>query len=226
MDDVVSVSCMGLVTMAIQVDGSLWSWGIADFSPVHEIPFEGHHYPIRIMDDVAHVSVGGQHVMAIKADGSLWGWGWEDWIPGDGMPEGSYIPTHIMDDVVSVFAGVASTMAIKTDGSLWAWGHNWDGHLGDGTSTERLLYPTHIMDDIAAVALGSMTTLAVQSDGSLWGWGWFSNMYPLLRRDMPDDFCLDSIPLDVCIDDYTYVHGRVLTPTKVLDGVMLLIQSR
>ncbi len=37
----------------------------------------------------------------------------------------------------SVSAGYAHMVAIKTDGTLWTWGYNYNGQLGDGTTTDK-----------------------------------------------------------------------------------------
>jgi alpha-tubulin suppressor-like RCC1 family protein len=37
----------------------------------------------------------------------------------------------------SVSAGINTTLGIKTDGTLWACGVNWNGQLGDGTTTNK-----------------------------------------------------------------------------------------
>lgn len=36
-----------------------------------------------------------------------------------------------------IAAGGFHTVAIKSDGTLWAWGNNFDGQLGDGTTTDK-----------------------------------------------------------------------------------------
>ena len=66
----------------------------------------------------------------------------------------------------------SSTLAIKTNGKLVAWGHNFDGELGDGTTTDRVA-PEQIGADThwAQVSIGSTCTLAVKTDGTLWAWG-------------------------------------------------------
>jgi len=77
-----------------------------------------------------------------------------------------------MDDVVTVSSGRYTTMAVRTNGTLWAWGANWDGQLGDGTTTDRHT-PVKIMDDVVAVSNNIWgSTMAIKTDGSLWGWGW------------------------------------------------------
>ena len=64
------------------------------------------------------------------------------------------------------------TIGIKKDGTLWAWGNNFDGQLGDGTTTNKLT-PTQIgtANNWQSISVGNSHTIALKTDGTLWGWG-------------------------------------------------------
>jgi alpha-tubulin suppressor-like RCC1 family protein len=78
--------------------------------------------------------------------------------------------------VVAVSAGSGHSLALRSDGAVLAWGNNWDGQLGDGTTTTR-------MSPVAVVGLGpgsgvvaidaaqSSFSLALKSDGTVLAWG-------------------------------------------------------
>lgn len=92
LDHVAAVSCGFDNTAAIRTDGSLWVWGVSEFSgngnvgndwyetPNSEGGYAIQTVPMKIMEDVAAAQAGSfemeNQTMAIKTDGSLWTWGY------------------------------------------------------------------------------------------------------------------------------------------------------
>ena len=67
-------------------------------------------------------------------------------------------------------------LAGGTDNVAWAWGSNFNGELGDGTSTERLT-PVRVqnLSGLLTVAAGGGHSLALKNDRTVWTWGLNSN---------------------------------------------------
>jgi alpha-tubulin suppressor-like RCC1 family protein len=73
--------------------------------------------------------------------------------------------------VTSLGAGAYHSLALKSDGTVWAWGRNYDGPLGDGTTTKSLT-PVQVKNLSGVTALaGAYHSLALKSDGTVWAWG-------------------------------------------------------
>ncbi|MCX8668166.1 RCC1 domain-containing protein, partial [Bifidobacterium sp. B3998] len=78
-----------------------------------------------------------------------------------------------------VSLGDQHSAAIGSDGNLYTWGYNFNGQLGDGTTSSRST-PTLIQKPAGAsdgfawtqVSLGNSHSSAFGSDGQLYTWGW------------------------------------------------------
>jgi len=78
-------------------------------------------------------------------------------------------------------ASTIHSASIHADGTLWTWGSNFDGQLGDGSTTAhaqpaQVLLPNTSATDPAnahwaQVAAGTGHTLALTTDGQLYAWG-------------------------------------------------------
>jgi len=137
------------------------------------------------------VAAGDYTSLAVNADGSLWAWGSNQYgVRGDGttgenitnpiqvpIPNRLTTPSRIGKHAVAV--GISSYAAIDTEGQVWTWGANWNGRLGDGTTTSRyspaLVKKSANAGDyltgIVSIAAGGGTMAAIDADGMVWTWG-------------------------------------------------------
>ena len=74
--------------------------------------------------------------------------------------------------------GPYSGAAINSDGSLYTSGAGAYGMLGNGSSSDVLIFQQIDSDSWADISIGVGHMIAVKCDGSLWGWG-LNNRYQL-----------------------------------------------
>jgi alpha-tubulin suppressor-like RCC1 family protein len=167
--DWAAVSAGGSRTVALKLDGSLWTWGtvgtIQGYPATRKSPGR-----IGTATDWAAISIGKDYTVALKTDGSLWAWA----IPsGDRFGPGLEVPVQVgtATDWAAISVG-SHAVALRRDSSLWAWGGNVYGQLGDGTNASKNA-PVRVgtETDWAAASAGNGHTLAIKTDGSLWAWG-------------------------------------------------------
>jgi len=177
------LSCGDDYTAAIKTDGTLWTWGRADFGNLGNASVT-----VTISTPVTtfaggtnwkQVSGGNSHTAAIKTDGTLWVWG-----NGDSGRLGNNSVSGVSTPVTTfaggtnwkqVACGEVHTVAIKTDGTLWTWGRAFPGLLGNGaTAVVSVVTPITTFaggTNWKQVSCGVNNTAAIKTDGTLWIWG-------------------------------------------------------
>lgn len=142
-------------------------------------------------NSVLEVAAGDYNSFAVKTDGTLWVWGSNQYgARGDGtsgnnlatpvqvpMPARVTTPSRTGQHAVAV--GTGCYAAIDTQGQVWTWGVNWNGRLGDGTTTSRFTpervkrsaNPDDYLTGIVSISIGGGTMAAVDADGTVWTWG-------------------------------------------------------
>lgn len=172
------VSVLGNFAVAVNRDGTIYSWGNNAFGQLGTGKIEQKNSFIQIGTDSNWKSIGadGYTPLAIKTDNTIWSWGLNGvGQMGDGSVVNKNFPVRITSiaNIKSSSAAMTShTLAVTTDGGLWAWGYNYSGQLGNGT-TQNLAVPTLIgsSTDWKTVSVGTSSSYAIKNDGSLWGWG-------------------------------------------------------
>jgi len=134
--------------------------------------------PFSADTDTSHhiIAVGAYHSIALRSNGTVWAWGHNDWgrlgngtnIISSDVP----VPVSNLTGVTAVAASYGHSLALKSDGTVWAWGRNFEGQLGNGTSTNSNV-PVQVsnLTGVIAVAAGGGHSLALKSDGAVWAWG-------------------------------------------------------
>jgi len=153
---VAAIAAGGNFSVALNVDGTVWTWGQNNLGQLGVGPNSGPDscagapcsmVPVRVpgLTNVVAVSAFGSHVLALRCDSGF----------------------------TSVRAGCDSGVT-----SVWAWGANTNGQLGDG-STDMQVVPVQVRDSVGSgyvsnvigIAAGGMHSLALMNDGTVQAWG-------------------------------------------------------
>jgi alpha-tubulin suppressor-like RCC1 family protein len=119
---------------ALEVDGSVWTWGENDMGQLGGGPETGRlrAEPLRPLAGISGLACGADHCVAWRVDGRTWTWGRNDHGQlGDGSIRNSAAPTEIrLPPVRSAAGGRDHTLAVTLDSRVLAWGANGAGQLG------------------------------------------------------------------------------------------------
>jgi alpha-tubulin suppressor-like RCC1 family protein/uncharacterized protein YkwD/plastocyanin/thiol-disulfide isomerase/thioredoxin/uncharacterized membrane protein YphA (DoxX/SURF4 family) len=186
LDDVVAIDAGSYYSLALRSDGSVWAWGYNYGGQLGDGTTTTRLTPVQVsgpmgtgtLGGVVAIAAGYYHSLALRSDGSVWAWGSNGYGQlGDGTTTTRLTPVQVsgpggtgtLGGVVAIAAGSYYSLALRSDGSVWAWGFNYDGCLGDGTTTTRLT-PVQVLGlggngtlgNVVAIAAGGGHGLAVQ----------------------------------------------------------------
>ncbi len=197
--DIIKISAREYHTVVLKNDGTVWAWGYNSHGQLGNGTTTNSNLPVQLMDalgtgyltDIIQISTGDYHAVALKNDGSVWAWGYNSYGGlGNGTTTSTKLPIQVKDslgtgyltDIKQVSVGNAYTLALKNDGTVWAWGYNYNGQLGDGTTTNTKL-PIQVknvsgsgyLTNIIQISAGNNYVIALKNDGTVWAWGYNAN---------------------------------------------------
>ena len=169
-------------SFAIQ-NGGVFAWGYNGAGNLGNNSNVNSSVPVAVTglsSGVTAIASGDYFSLAIKG-GGVYAWGAADL--GNGSGSGSEVPVAVSalsSGVTAIAAGGSSgnnfSLAVQ-GGRVYAWGANYEGRLGDGTTTTHLtpeqIDPADLTNIISVAAnLGGSSAYALSSDGSIWDWGY------------------------------------------------------
>ncbi len=166
-------------SLALKSDGTVWGFGGNFKGQLGDGSVMMQKTPVRVGDltGVRSIAAGRFFSLVLKTDGTVWGFGDNEGGQlgtgaGSGLPVTSPVQAVGLSNVTAIAAGDAHGLAVRNDGTVWAWGSNFEGQLGDGTTTGRAT-PAQVpgLSGIVAVAAGEKHSLALKNDGTVWAWG-------------------------------------------------------
>lgn len=177
-------------SLALDANGYVWAWGTNSRGQLGDGTTTDHATPAQVLvpNRVQGIAAGHAYSLAVSRDGSVWAWGDNyNGQLGDGTHTDRLTPTRalILQGVQAVAAGIGDyyshSLALDIHGLVWAWGANYEGQLGDGTTTGRTAAGRVAdLSGIIAIAAGATHSLALDDQGQAYAWG--GNYYGQLGR--------------------------------------------
>ena len=168
-----------LWALAIQSNGTLWSWGY-NLSGECGLGTANSSFssPMQIGSSLwSKIACGYSSNLAIQTNGTLWAWGQQRWGQlGNGSTAIASLSNPVQIGIQSYWVNVANgaknSFMIQNNGALWASGDSASGALGNNTTTS-FSTPVQVstISNWSQAACGYLFSIALQSNGTLWSWG-------------------------------------------------------
>lgn len=225
-DDIAVVAAGDFHSLALDVDGDLWTFGWnIDGQLGHSTNAgldEPNPTPTQVLTGLEAIAAGGGHSLVVTDASNLLTFGWNRFgqlghttnSGVDGAPPNS-TPTQVLSGVAVVEAGDFHSLARKNDGSLWTFGLNLHGQLGHSGNfeTENVgATPTMVASGVAEVAAGGSHSLMLTNGGDVLGFG--DNTHGQLGEPLlTGGEVVSAVPIAVDLPEY-----RPGEPRRLLDS--------
>jgi hypothetical protein len=178
------LSCGGMHSAAVTVDGFLYAFGKSDSGqtgfPTWYLAFSTNIYFPRLVEgisDVIDVKCGGFFTLILTAAGTVYGMGKDDYgclgtgieaDPHENVKEGP-LPVHFPQDVIikEISAGGWHSLFLSEEGRLYCCGKGEYGRLGLGQEASKLS-PTPIERDADSKIVKGVSQVSAGGSHTLW----------------------------------------------------------
>jgi alpha-tubulin suppressor-like RCC1 family protein len=163
-DKVETVVAGGYHSYVLKSDHSLWGTGANDQGQLGDSTAVDKQIFTKVTERVRTVVSASNLSYIIKTDNTLW-------VTGYSSTMGKSLKfTKVTDSVLAVATNGVFSFIIKSGNTLWATGENYNGQLGDGTTTNKSGF-VKVADNVKAVATGAFHTIIKKTDNTYWAAG-------------------------------------------------------
>ncbi|CAG2112644.1 unnamed protein product, partial [Medioppia subpectinata] len=182
---VVQIACGGNHSLALTINGSIYSWGSNAFGQLgNGMKGNCENSPIEILSlrsvPIRQMSCGGSHSALLSYTGAIYMWGKNEFGQlGLNDMQNRLVPTvqtTLRSQRISfIDCGEEHTVALTADGGLFSWGAGMYGQLGHAKNNNEIL-PRRVFElmgnVVTQVSCGRCHTLAtIGSNGRLYSFG-------------------------------------------------------